>query len=392
MRKLIRFLFSCIVIAFISLAGIFALEYVKNPTKQWDSTPAVELTDVGSPCKFYYSKLSNIEQHAYNAVLSEIFTMPKSIKIPNLDGYELKNVFSAILNDNPEIFFLARTCTLEEFTFRYDYFIPAYILTPQEYQIKRTELEEKAQELCSELGEIDAWQKERAIHDYIVNNCDYEYNGDDTGSDLVSSAYGAIIEGRASCEGYSKAAKYLMDKAGVTNAVVSGNATNSTGESTKHMWNAVMINGKWYYLDCTWDDPISQEQGQTPTYTYFNITSELISASHSDFSFDFPCDSLDANYHVMTGTYFTEYDRSMEDMLASIIADRADDGHDRVELRFETPELYRAVRADLFRGKSRRIDSIFIRAAQEAKTRFPDYFSYIEDEEQCVLTLIINID
>lgn len=392
MKRLIRFLFFCAVAAFVSIAGIFALDYVKNPTKQWDSTPAQELIGVGGECKFYYSKLSNIEQHAYNAVLSEIFTMPKSIKIPNLDGYELKNVFAAILNDNPEIFFLARTCTLEEFTFKYDYFIPAYILTQQEYQTMRAELEEKAQELLSQLGDADDWQRERIIHDYIVKGCEYEYNGDDTGSDTVASAYGAIVEGRASCEGYSKAAKYLMDRAGMTSTVVSGSATNSTGETTKHMWNAVMLEGKWYYLDCTWDDPVSKERGQTPTYTYFNITSELISVSHSDFSFDFPCDSLEANYHVMTGTYFEEYDRSMEDMLSSIIADRADSGHERVELRFETPELYRAVRADLFEGKRRRIDGILLRAGEKAKTRFSDYFSYIEDEKQCVLTLIINLD
>ena len=35
-----------------------------------------------------------------------------------------------------------------------------------------------------------------------------------------------------------------------------GTATNSSGQTESHAWNCVEINGIWYEIDTTWDDPI----------------------------------------------------------------------------------------------------------------------------------------
>ena len=58
------------------------------------------------------------------------------------------------------------------------------------------------------------------------------------------------------CEGYEKSFKYILDSLNIENILVSGTATNSSGEIESHMWNYIKLNNNWYGVDVTWDDPI----------------------------------------------------------------------------------------------------------------------------------------
>ncbi|MBO4816623.1 MAG: hypothetical protein J5507_07070 [Clostridia bacterium] len=91
------------------------------------------------------------------------------------------------------------------------------------------------------------------IHDYLVNNIEYDSTYKSTGSYNI---YGALIEKRCVCEGYAKAFKYLTNCAGYNCELMQGVATNSSGESENHAWNCIKLNGIWYQVDTTWDDPI----------------------------------------------------------------------------------------------------------------------------------------
>ena len=31
---------------------------------------------------------------------------------------------------------------------------------------------------------------------------------------------------------------------------------SGTADGGGHAWNQVKVNRKWYYIDCTWDDPV----------------------------------------------------------------------------------------------------------------------------------------
>ena len=83
------------------------------------------------------------------------------------------------------------------------------------------------------------------LHDYLITHCEYDLTYKKT------NAYNALVEGRAVCDGYSKAYKVLCAQAGLTCEFVSSDAIN-------HSWNMVQVNKEdtvWYYIDCTWDDP-----------------------------------------------------------------------------------------------------------------------------------------
>lgn len=53
----------------------------------------------------------------------------------------------------------------------------------------------------------------------------------------------------AVCQGYAAAYSALLNAVGIPNYVVSGSVPNGS-----HAWNAVQLNGQWYYIDPTWND------------------------------------------------------------------------------------------------------------------------------------------
>ena len=85
------------------------------------------------------------------------------------------------------------------------------------------------------------------LHDWLVTHCEYDLTYNNV------TAYNAMVDGRAVCDGYAKAYKHLCDLAGLDCEYVSSEVNN-------HAWNMVMLNvgglgPAYYYIDCTWDDP-----------------------------------------------------------------------------------------------------------------------------------------
>ncbi|MFL0249104.1 transglutaminase domain-containing protein [Clostridium neuense] len=115
-------------------------------------------------------------------------------------------------------------------------------------------------------------QKEKAIHDYIVLNVAYDESAPDV--NLTYSDYNAITKHVAVCEGYALLAYRMLTDSNIeARIVVSDNSENEVG----HAWNMVKINGNWYHLDCTFDDPVPDVKGRVE-YDYFNKTDSEIGA------------------------------------------------------------------------------------------------------------------
>lgn len=111
-------------------------------------------------------------------------------------------------------------------------------------------------------------EKIKIIHDYIIDNTEYDkLKNNDINDDTYKSetSYGALIEGFATCNGYSDAMAIFLDKLNVINYKISND---------EHIWNLVYLDGKWYHLDLTWDDPISDTNVNRDTY--FLITTDKL--------------------------------------------------------------------------------------------------------------------
>jgi putative cell wall-binding protein len=113
------------------------------------------------------------------------------------------------------------------------------------------------------------YEKEKAIHDYIIDNTKYDMENylNDTIPPDSYSPYGALINHVAVCEGFAEATDLLLNMAGIESMVVFGEANN--GEITGgHGWNIVKIDGKYYHVDTTWEYPAEITQDDTTDITW----------------------------------------------------------------------------------------------------------------------------
>ncbi len=109
-------------------------------------------------------------------------------------------------------------------------------------------------------------EKIKILHDYIIDNTDYDtYKMDNIDDDTYSSntAYGVFFENKGICSGYSDAMAIFLDKLNIINYKIS---------TDEHIWNLVFVDGKWYHLDLTWDDPVSEKNMTRDKY--FLITTD----------------------------------------------------------------------------------------------------------------------
>ena len=309
---------------------------------------AVEESAAGSRFKTYFPGLSPIEKQTYNLILESIYDMPERILVPDLSEKQLDNVFKALLNDNPDLIFLGRKCRLNSELWN-DYISFDYIMTKEEYDKADREMREKRDLIIASLSDLsDEYRCELEVHDYIIKNCTYKLEDNNY---FYSSAYGALVNGEAACEGYSKAAKYVFDKIGIESALVSGKAESDSNKGGgDHMWNIVKINGNYYHLDLTWDDPVSSNTVAMSLHTYFNLTDDAIGVNHSDFSYSPGCTSTDDNYYVRNGLRFPNFSKSDESRLKELILKLYNSGEKNIQISFVTKESYDSANSELIKG------------------------------------------
>ena len=127
----------------------------------------------------------------------------------------------------------------------------------------------------------------KALHDYLVLNCVYDYDNylRHTVPAESYTADGALLEGTAVCAGYARAYQLLMQEAGIPCEYVSGYAGGG------HAWNVVEIDGTWYHVDTTWDDPVPDRAGYV-RYDYFLKSDDYMRANrHTRWTADRTCTS-----------------------------------------------------------------------------------------------------
>jgi hypothetical protein len=122
--------------------------------------------------------------------------------------------------------------------------------------------------------DMNDYEKEKAVHDYLVVNTQYDLS--QNVPEVSHTPYGALINKTAVCNGYSDSFKIFMDMLGIPCDVVYGMAKLPSGEAQAHSWNRVRLDGDYYLVDVTWDDP-TPDRGQLVSYQYLNVTDEQMS-------------------------------------------------------------------------------------------------------------------
>ena len=112
-------------------------------------------------------------------------------------------------------------------------------------------------------------EKVQQISEYLCENTVY-----DEESELAYTCYGALVEGRAVCQGYSAAFNAICQEAGIRSYAVSGTTYLSSGRTGDHVWNIVKLeDGNWYELDLTSTDAYDSK-------SYYCIPSSQMAKYH----------------------------------------------------------------------------------------------------------------
>lgn len=256
------------------------------------------------------------------------------ICLRELKEKEMYQALIAYKNDHPEVFWLKNTFTY------YDYLGATHIV--YDFSVTEKELIEKKQKFNSAVDEIIAkaplysseYEKELFVNDYLVENCIYDEKAANDHQVIghENDAYGAVVEGKAVCEGYARAFQLLCNKMGLDCVSVAG-ITDEVG----HEWNCVKLDGEWYQVDVTWND------SDTPACVndYLNLTDEQMYSDHKpDAMFDeisdeeyntdeyvrgnlfLPeCTSTEYNYYVQSYPTLTDFDYETDIMISQRLVD-----------------------------------------------------------------------
>ena len=136
-----------------------------------------------------------------------------------------------------------------------------------------------------------------AIHDYIVNTFIYDpwvsgYYFPGVTDEQIEAAFETASAFKTSnnyyleakfavCQNYSELFLEMCMRAGIPCVMQTG-----VGNGGSHAWNKVYIDGRWYYVDCTWDDPVGQ--GHVLRYDYFLIDANTMANDHFWEDSDYP--------------------------------------------------------------------------------------------------------
>ncbi len=127
-----------------------------------------------------------------------------------------------------------------------------YLTTAAEEQAVQNAVAAALESLALD-GKSD-YEKAEAITAFICDNVEYDYEHlNDESYKLKGSAYGALINGQAVCQGYANLFYRMALEAGLGCRIITGTADNGS-VTDAHAWNIVRVNGRWYNHDVTWRD------------------------------------------------------------------------------------------------------------------------------------------
>ncbi|MBQ5318381.1 MAG: hypothetical protein J6K17_04750 [Oscillospiraceae bacterium] len=321
-------------------------------TTEQAEKPSVNVSQ-NAGVRYAYETLTDREKELYDMIYQGVCDL--RYKICAEDAYTLEEwvkVYGLVYNQEPELFYMGSKIKVGKL----------FYLTKDSETINQMQkdIDAVADKLVTEAnGKSSTFEKLKVFHDFLVLNSSFELiEGDDF--DYNASIYNAFgsgePQGNIQCAGYAKAMQYLCDKAGISCMVVTG----ETAEGQTHAWNVVDVDGVWYNLDATWDDPLLS----TPNYaqlrynyflvpdkfmhdiTHFHVSQKKMSNGDYVTYFEPPaCTETAENYFVKSGIVYSDFDAA-EAAIKAEIESAAKDGSRTAQIMVASKELYDQIYAN----------------------------------------------
>lgn len=325
--------------------------YVGTASSEWVSDNGWE---------YMYNSLN---KESYKKVLDEIMTgiqnrmdvIPVTTKLSSSETAEFCKFFLPIMS--------IEYSYVNTFSYKSENGVLKYVLVNY-YTQDKDECEDMVNELRNEADKVigklkSSWsdyEKVLYLHDWLVKNSApdehaYSEMKEKWGKSMwPNTAYGAIVDGQSTCLGYSKGLFYLLSRAGFDVSLAEGWGSE---EGILHIWVKVKVDGKWYNVDPTWDDPYGSAQNADKNYVsydYFLVTDKFIEQTREEvFDIDFfddpSCTSTKYEWFRQNDCYAESYDEAVEILRAGAKAAAKSGGEiEYVRIKCSDASLYNKVK------------------------------------------------
>lgn len=167
-----------------------------------------------------------------------------SLRLKGIKTTDFPMLYRAAINMNPELFYIGED-------YRYSTYItgvtpyiamiePSYTHSAAEVEQMMAAFDEKSEYFLSKVNsDMSDFEKALVLHDELVLHSNYLLEGD---------TYTLMVDCTGKCEDYSRAYAFLLAQVGIKSEMI-------FSEEMCHQWLKVCIDGTYYHVDPTWDDP-----------------------------------------------------------------------------------------------------------------------------------------
>ncbi len=298
------------------------------------------------------------DNQLYNKLYSELSSYATEVEFDYDCTDELFDTFEQVCADHPELFWLNGSGSSKKSTRGTDVSVvltPEPVATLVELLKFREDIDSVIQSIHEKVNaEWTDYEKILFIHDYLVENTDYDTdcanrilnNAEYADIWQSCSAYGCLVDGLAVCSGYAAAFQLLLNEFDIPCFRISG-IDNENG--TPHEWNCVQIGENWYYVDVTWDDPTFMNENSAfkdqISHEYFLINEQTLSLTHTINKEKYvpKCTDNGYSYYVQNNKNLDLYDYELALEMINVQSE-----NDIIEIKFSTVEEAEKAKIDLF--------------------------------------------
>ena len=173
----------------------------------------------------------------------------------------------------------------------------SYHMDEDTYRRAYQQCDRIVQEVVSGAAGLSEREAELHAYRYVTGHCVY-----DLSTPYCGPPYGALVEGRAKCDGTGKTMQWILEQMGIVCLSISGAPLDG---GNGHQWNVAEIDGIFYDLDATAD---LGNQGDKLLYGRFNVDNHLIRDLYPIGDGYLSCftipgtDSMSGSYHARNHT------------------------------------------------------------------------------------------
>ncbi len=257
--------------------------------------------------KIGYLQLTAEEQQLYRFIEQAFGRYAASIQAPGIGGsVDPMKVLQVVLGDHPQVIYFSKTQIETAFSREGQRIRLFNVIPADRARFMARELSRAVQDAVSAVyakAPTTLYEKLMGISEYLQDRVVYDHSVLDAGTEpkyfAAHNAYGALVNGRAVCDGIAAAFALIADRLGIECTVVCGRAARKVESTVEdHAWNIVRIGADYYHVDVTWDLNRKAVMGDY-SYDYLCVPDASIRRDHTwNPSTAPPCRRGDMTYYV----------------------------------------------------------------------------------------------